>query len=133
MAGREGHTGKYVLAPEQSSICTPKWEQVRNERIRNKQVRFCFCNIPKIESFINKRTATYVGKVARSSDDELPKKFLGAWMHQPRKTHYTDILLSLKDICYDIREQCNHYTQDLSFYITVTLSSELSSFDQATW
>jgi len=38
-------------------ILNIKWEQVRNERIRNKQVRFRFCNIPKIESFINKRTA----------------------------------------------------------------------------
>ena len=38
-----------------------------------------------MESYINKRTATYVGKVARSNDDELPKQLLGAWMHLPRK------------------------------------------------
>jgi hypothetical protein len=38
----------------------------------------------KLESFI-KRKATYVGKIARANDEELPKKFLGAWMHQPRK------------------------------------------------
>jgi hypothetical protein len=56
-----------------------RWQQVREDRIRNKQVRFCFFNIPKIESFINKRTATYVGKIARS------KKLLRAWMNQPRK------------------------------------------------
>jgi hypothetical protein len=48
-------------------------------------VRFCFCNFPTIESFINKRTATYVGKIARSDANEFPKKFLGAWMNQPRK------------------------------------------------
>jgi hypothetical protein len=66
-------------------ILNIKWQQVCDNRIRNKQVRFRFCNIPKIESFINKRTATYVGKVTRSSDNELPKKFLGAWMHQPKK------------------------------------------------
>jgi hypothetical protein len=62
-----------------------QWQQVRDDRIRNKQVRFCFCNIPTIESFINKRTATYVGKIARSDASKLPKKFLGAWMNQPRK------------------------------------------------
>jgi hypothetical protein len=66
-------------------ILNISWEQVRNEKIRNKQVRFRFCNIPKMESYINKRTATYVGKVARSNDDELPKQLLGAWMHLPRK------------------------------------------------
>jgi hypothetical protein len=46
-------------------------------------VRFCFCNIPKLEPFINKRTAPYVGKIVRANDEELPKKFLGAWMHRP--------------------------------------------------
>jgi hypothetical protein len=66
-------------------ILNIRWGQVKKERIRNKQVRFRFCNIQKIESYINKRTATYVGKIARASDDELPKKLLGAWMHQPRK------------------------------------------------
>jgi hypothetical protein len=40
---------------------------------------------PKIESYINRKTATDIGKVIRSSDDELPKKFLGAWMGEPRK------------------------------------------------
>jgi hypothetical protein len=43
-------------------ILNIRWEQVRNERIRNKQVRLQFCNIPKIESFINKRTAAYIEK-----------------------------------------------------------------------
>jgi len=62
------------------------WQQVRNERAKNKQARFCYCNIPKIKSFVNKRTATYVRKNVRSNDDELPKKFLGSWINQPRKT-----------------------------------------------
>jgi hypothetical protein len=66
-------------------ILNIQWQQVRDNRIRNKQVRFRFCNIPTIESFINKRTATYVGKIARSDANELPKKFLGAWMNQPKK------------------------------------------------
>jgi hypothetical protein len=66
-------------------ILNIQWHQVHEERIRNKQVRQHFYNIPKIESFINKRTATYVSKVARSGDEGLPKKLLGAWMHRPRK------------------------------------------------
>jgi hypothetical protein len=62
------------------------WKQVREERIRNKQVRFRFCNIPKIETYIYRRTATYVGKVSRAPEDTLPKCFLGAWIKMPRKT-----------------------------------------------
>jgi len=49
-------------------------EQVRSERIRNnKKLRFWFCNIQKIEPYINKRPATYM------------RKILGAWMLQLRK------------------------------------------------
>jgi hypothetical protein len=66
-------------------ILNIKWQQVQDERIRNKQVRFRFCNIPKIETYINRCTATYIGKIARSNEEDLPKKFLGAWMYQPRK------------------------------------------------
>jgi hypothetical protein len=73
-------------------ILNIRWEQVRNARIRNKQVRFRFFNIPKLESFITKRTATYIGKVTRS--EELPKKILGAWMHQPRNSSRQQLLCS---------------------------------------
>jgi hypothetical protein len=66
-------------------ILNNRWQQVREDRNRNKQVRFHFYKIPKIESFINKRMATYVGKIARSNDEELTKKLLGAWLNQPRK------------------------------------------------
>jgi hypothetical protein len=62
-----------------------RWQPVREDRIRNKHVRFHLCNILKIESFINKRMATYIGKNARSNDEELTKRLLGAWMNQPRK------------------------------------------------
>jgi hypothetical protein len=44
-----------------------------------------FFNIPNIDAFINKRTARYVGKIARSDDRALPKKFLAAWINKPRK------------------------------------------------
>jgi hypothetical protein len=65
-------------------ILNIKWQQVQSERIRNKQVRFHFCNKPKIEKYINRKTATYVGKIARSQDNELPKKFPRAWMENRR-------------------------------------------------
>jgi hypothetical protein len=47
-------------------ILNIKWQQVQSERIRNKQIRFRFCNTPKLETYINRRTATYIGKVART-------------------------------------------------------------------
>jgi hypothetical protein len=58
---------------------------VREDRIRNKPVRFKFCNIPKIEAFIIRRTARYIGKISRTSEDNFPKKFLGAWIKNPEK------------------------------------------------
>jgi hypothetical protein len=66
-------------------ILNIKWQQVHDEKIRNKQVRFRFCKAPKIETFILHRTAKYLGKVARSSERTFPKKFLGAWINQPNK------------------------------------------------
>jgi hypothetical protein len=54
--------------------------------LRNKQVRFKFCNIPNIEAFIICRTARYVGKITRSSEDNIPKRFLGAWIKKSKKT-----------------------------------------------
>jgi hypothetical protein len=71
-----------IVSPQcHQKILNIRWQQVREDRISNKQVRFCFCNIPKIESFINKRMATYIGKIARFNDKKLTKKLLGAWMH----------------------------------------------------
>lgn len=67
-------------------ILNIKFDQVREERIRNKQVRFKFCNIPNIKAFIICRTARYVGKITRSSEDNFPKRFLGAWIKKSKKT-----------------------------------------------
>jgi hypothetical protein len=55
---------------------------VREKHMKNKEVRGLFFNIPNIDAFINKRTARYVGKVARSDDTTLPKKFLAAWINK---------------------------------------------------
>jgi hypothetical protein len=58
---------------------------VREEKIRNKQVRFRFCNTPNIKTFIIHRTVRYIGNIARASKDAYPKKFLGAWIKNLRK------------------------------------------------
>jgi hypothetical protein len=44
-----------------------------------------FLNIPNIDAFINRRTARYIGKIARSNDSTLPKKFLAGWINKARK------------------------------------------------
>lgn len=44
-----------------------------------------FFNIPNIDTFISKRTAKYVCKIARASDCSLPKKYLAGWINKPRK------------------------------------------------
>jgi hypothetical protein len=62
-----------------------KWSQVREKHIKNKEVRGLFFNIPNIDASINKRTARYVGKVMRSDDTTLPKKFLVAWINKAQK------------------------------------------------
>jgi hypothetical protein len=57
-------------------ILNIKWHQVRNEKIRHNQNR----------KFRPQKNSSLCGKVIRSKDDTLPKGFLGAWMHCPRKT-----------------------------------------------
>ena len=48
-------------------------------------MRHWFDNIPPIEDFIARRTWRYIGKAYRASEDTLPKKFLNAWIHAPKK------------------------------------------------
>jgi hypothetical protein len=74
----------YIAFPLRK-ILSIKWDQVQEDRIRNKQIRFKFCNIPSIEAFIIHRTARYVGKITRTSEDNFPKMFLGAWIKKPKK------------------------------------------------
>jgi hypothetical protein len=44
-----------------------------------------FLGIPDIDAFINRRTAKYIGKVVRSDNSTLPKKFLVDWNNKARK------------------------------------------------
>ena len=43
-----------------------RWDQVREKHIKNREVRGMLCNIPNVNAYIIKRTANYIGKVARN-------------------------------------------------------------------
>ena len=44
------------------------------------------CNIPNIDAYIIKRTATYIGKKSRIDDNFYSKKILAAWIIGKRKS-----------------------------------------------
>ena len=62
------------------------WDQVREKHIKNREVRGLLCNIPNIDAYIAKRTATYLGKISRLNNNCYPKKFLTAWIAGGRKS-----------------------------------------------
>jgi len=72
-------------------ILNIRWDQVRNNHIKNHEVRGLLCNIPNVDAFINKRTATYIGKISRSNPEAFPKKFLAAWICGKRKNGHPQL------------------------------------------
>ena len=56
-----------------------KWNQVKEKQIKNKEVRGILWNIPNVDAFIIKRTATYLGNISLLDNSTYPKKFLAAW------------------------------------------------------
>ena len=48
-------------------------------------MRGLLCNIPDIDAFIHRRTATYIGKISRSDTNTFPKKFIAAWINESKK------------------------------------------------
>ena len=58
---------------------------MEEERIRNTEVRERFFNIPTIQNQIEKRQLTFIGKVVRNSDQQLPTKLLTAWCNHKRR------------------------------------------------
>ena len=59
--------------------------EVKEERIRNAEVKDRFFNIPAIQNQIAKRQLTFIGKVVRNSDQQLPTKLLTAWWNHKRR------------------------------------------------
>ena len=61
-------------------------DKVQECHITNEQVRHWFVNIPPIDDFLaSRRTWRYTGKAYHASEETLPKKFLSAWIHAPKK------------------------------------------------
>ena len=58
---------------------------MKEERITNVTIRQGFFNIPKMKHQIARRQLTFIGKVVRKSDDQLPTKLLTAWCNHKRK------------------------------------------------
>ena len=69
-----------------------KWSQVREQNIKNKEVRGLLWKIPNIYAFIYQRTATYIGKIIReSTSTSYPKMFLAAWINNHKKPGATQL------------------------------------------
>ena len=56
--------------------------QVIDERITNISIRERFFNIPMIRNQIAQRKLTFIGKVLRNSDDQIPTQLLTAWCNR---------------------------------------------------
>ena len=59
--------------------------EVKEEIIRNAEARERFFNIPTIQNQTTKRQITFIGKVVRNSDQQLPTKLLTAWCNHQRR------------------------------------------------
>jgi hypothetical protein len=72
-------------------------------------VRFEFLNIPPLQTFINRRVWTFIGKTFRSDDSNYSKKMLGAWIHSsiaPRRACHpqTSLRNTLSNTIQDVLE-----------------------------
>jgi hypothetical protein len=45
-------------------ILSIKWQDMRDKHIENVKLRALLCNIPNVDTFINRRTASNIGKIA---------------------------------------------------------------------
>ena len=62
-----------------------KMNQVKDQKIRNIDIRKKFGKLQDIDYYVKKRAWTYIGKIVRQQEESLPKKLLGAWLECPRK------------------------------------------------
>ena len=58
---------------------------VIDKKITNKYLRKQFFNIPTIRNQLAKRQLTFIGKVVRNSENQIPTKLLTAWCDKKRK------------------------------------------------
>ena len=58
---------------------------VIDEKITNESVQKRFFNIPTIRYQLSKQQLTFIGKVVRNSEDQIPTQLLTAWYNNKRK------------------------------------------------
>ena len=58
---------------------------VIDEKITNESVRKRFVNIPTIRYQLAKRQLTFIGKVVRNSEDQIPTQLLTEWCDNKHK------------------------------------------------
>ena len=61
------------------------WTQVIDEHITNDSVWRRFCHIPSLRNQFAKRQLTFIGKIERNSDSQIPTRLLTAWCDHPRR------------------------------------------------
>ena len=61
------------------------WEQVREEKQVNKEVRWHFYKISDVDEFLMRHATMFVGEAYRVNEQALQKKLLEAWIHAPCK------------------------------------------------
>ena len=66
-----------------------KWQQATT-RLTNKEVQKKMDYIVTMEEVLDEQRLDWLGSFARQSDKKLPKKFLTAWIMNPRKTRGGD-------------------------------------------
>ena len=59
--------------------------EVIEDPITNASLRMRFFNIPTIRNQIAKRQLTFIGKVVRKSEDQIPTQLLTDWSDHKRK------------------------------------------------
>jgi len=55
-----------------------KWEQMREQKISNEEVRNRFENMPEMDFFLTRHTWTYIGKSIHAPEHSILKKLMGA-------------------------------------------------------
>jgi hypothetical protein len=66
-------------------LCISKWHQA-STRLTNENLRKKMDYIATMEEVIDERRLDWLGNMARQSDNKLPKRFLTAWIMNPRKS-----------------------------------------------
>ena len=76
--------------------------QVIDERITNESVLMRFFRIPSICNLLEKQQLTFIGKVVRNSDNQIPTRLLTSWCDHPRRRGGV-LQTNKKNLCRNIQ------------------------------